>query len=309
MEENIIIKIIYIFGIFTFIKLIISMFKLIYRHFILREVDFKKKYGDGWCIITGGSSGIGFSYAKQFLKRKFKILLISSNIENLKNAKESLLNLYPNSIIEILAYNLAESFDQNKCDDLKSKINEKIKNEEISILINNAGSGKSKYFSKTNVDAINYGINIYAISVVFMTKICMENMLKRINCKSLVIQSGSLLGKMRLQNFCIYSASKSFVEAFNCVLSIENLNKIDFSYIEIGPVDTKLNISDMGFKISPDEHAEKAIKFMGNYEFSGPVCLTHEFVKFIFFLPFVKRLLVKKGEKVFPKTNLNKKNQ
>lgn len=303
--EDIINKIISIFGIFAFIKFIIFILKLLYRHFILREVDFKKKYGNGWCIITGGSSGIGFSYAKQFLKRKFKILLISSNIEKLKNAKDNLLKLYPNSIIEILAVNLAESFDQNKFDDLKSKINEKIKNEDISILINNAGKGKSVYFSQKNVDDINYGINIYAISVVFMTKICMENMLKRTKYKSLVIQSGSFLGKMRLQNYSIYSASKSFIEAFNCVLSIENLDKIDFSYIEIGPVDTKLNKSSMPFKISPDEYAEKAIKFMGNYEFSGPICLSHEFLKFIFFLPFFKKLLITKGNRLFKKKKIN----
>ena len=306
MEPSALNKIIYFLVIFTFIKMIISLLKVIYKHYILKEVDFKKKYGDGWCIITGGSTGIGLSYAKQFLKRKYRILLISSNIEKLEKAKESLLKLFPSSTIEILSYNLSTPYNQEIYDDLKSKINEKIKNEEISILINNAGCCTQKYFSKQNINEINQCINLNTHSVVFMTKICMENMLKRLNYKSLIVQSGSQMSVMRLQNYSLYSSTKSFLEAFNTVLSIENKNKIDFSYIEIGPVDTILNDSTMGFKISPDKHAENAMKFMGNYEFSGPVCIYHEIEKFLFFLLF-KRRLIKKGEMLFKKDDLNKK--
>lgn len=191
MELCIINTFFYTLGIYGFIKIIISLIKLIYRHFILKEVDFKKTYGDGWCIITGGSTGIGFSYAKQFLKRKYKLLLISSNLRRLEKAKNDLLELYPNSKIEILEYNLSRIYNQEIVDDLKLKINEKIKNEDISILINNAGGGNSRYFSKHTVEDINYYINLNINSVVFMTKICMENMLKKLNYKSLIVQSGS----------------------------------------------------------------------------------------------------------------------
>ena len=142
-----------------------------------------------------------------------------------------------------------------------------------------------------------------------MTKICMENMLKRVNYKSLIVQSGSQLAVMRIQNYSIYSSTKSFLEAFNTVLSIENKNKIDFSYIEIGPVTTPFNNTDMPLKISSDKHAEYTMKFMGNYEFSGPVCLVHELLMFIFFLPLFKRTIIDKGESIFKSNDLNKKNK
>ena len=103
MEEFFITKIFYYLGIFLFIRIILSILTVIYNHFILKEVDFKKRYGDGWCIITGGSSGIGLSYAKQFIKRGYKVLLISSNIDKLKIAKDILINLYPKAIIEIFS--------------------------------------------------------------------------------------------------------------------------------------------------------------------------------------------------------------
>ena len=307
MELSIIHQFLYFLGIYFFIKIIISFTKIFYKHFILKEVDFKKIYGDGWCIITGGSTGIGFSYAKQFLKRKFKILLISSNIERLEKAKNDLLKLYPDSKIEILDYNLSRAYNQEIVDDLKSKMNEKIKNEDISILINNAGGGNSKYLSRHTVEEINNCINLNIYSVIFMTKICMENMLKKSNYKSLIVQSGSQMASIRLQKYSIYASTKNFIDSFNSVISIENRNQIDCTYIEIGPVDTKLNNSSMPFKISPDKHAEYAMKFMGNYVFSGPVCLYHELEMFLVFLPCIRRKLLKQGETVFGKQKINKK--
>ena len=289
----------YFLGLFSLFKSILSFYKLIKKHFLLKEHNFKQVYGNGWCIITGGSTGIGYSYAKEFLKRKFKLLLISSSADKLNKAKESLLTLFPNSKIEVLSYNLSVNFTQEIYEDLKGKIMQKIDNEEISVLINNAGCAHGKYLTKQTFEEVNKCLNLNTVSVVFMTKICLENMLKRKDFKSLIVQSGSQLGQMRLQRFPIYAPTKSFLEAFNEVLSIENRGKVDFSCIEIGPVDTPLNSLAMGFKISPDKHAENTMKFMGNCVFSGAVCLYHEIERFLFNLPFIKKKYQNQGERVF----------
>ena len=42
--------------------------------------------------ITGGSSGIGFATAKHFLKRNWVVIISSSNIEKLTNAKNRIIN-------------------------------------------------------------------------------------------------------------------------------------------------------------------------------------------------------------------------
>lgn len=110
-----------------------------------------------------------------------------------------------------------------------------------------------------------------------------------------------------MQKYSIYAATKNFLYSFNSIISIENRNKIDCTYIEIGPVDTKLNKARMPFKISPDEHAENAIKFMGNYVFSGPVCLKQELEMFLVFLPCIRGKLLNQGETVFGRKKLNKK--
>ena len=42
--------------------------------------------------ITGGSSGIGFATAKYFLKNNWSVIISSSNIEKLTNAKNKIIN-------------------------------------------------------------------------------------------------------------------------------------------------------------------------------------------------------------------------
>ena len=42
--------------------------------------------------ITGGSSGIGFATAKHFLKNNWTVIISSSNIEKLNNAKDKIIN-------------------------------------------------------------------------------------------------------------------------------------------------------------------------------------------------------------------------
>ena len=55
--------------------------------------------------ITGGSSGIGFATAKYFLKNNWVVIISSSNIEKLNNAKN-----------KIITENNIENFHTIKCD-------------------------------------------------------------------------------------------------------------------------------------------------------------------------------------------------
>ena len=102
----------YIIGIITIIKFLFKLLDFIRKHILLTKNNLKEKYGDGYVIITGGSRGIGLSFAKEFLKQKFKICLISSNKENLEKPKKELLELYPNSTIKIIDFNLNQFYNE-----------------------------------------------------------------------------------------------------------------------------------------------------------------------------------------------------
>ena len=100
-------SIVYIIGIISIAKFIFKHLDFIKKYILLSKNNLKEKYGDGYVIITGGSRGIGLSFAKEFLKQNFKICLISSNKEKLEKVKKELLELYPYSIIKIIDFDFS----------------------------------------------------------------------------------------------------------------------------------------------------------------------------------------------------------
>ena len=183
----------YHIGILFSLYMLIKLFKWIYKYFLLSIPDFKKKYGDGYVIITGGSSGIGFSFAKQFIKLNFKILLISSNQQKLIKAKQELEKINSTQKVQILAFNLNQPFDDKTIEEFDKKITGILSGEEISILINNAGVITRKYLCDVSDEQIRSMIYVNSISVTFLTKIILQKMLKR-KSNSLIVGSGSIMG-------------------------------------------------------------------------------------------------------------------
>ena len=67
-----------IFGLFYLLKQSLSIIYFIYRYFIRKPINLERRYGKGWAIITGGSSGIGLAYAHQLAAKGYNSILISN---------------------------------------------------------------------------------------------------------------------------------------------------------------------------------------------------------------------------------------
>ena len=270
-------------GIIVIIKYLFIILDFIRKHIFSLKNNLKEKYGDGYVIITGGSRGIGLSFAKEFLKANFKVCLISSNKERLENVRKELLNLYPSSIIKIIDFNLDQFYNEETINILKERISSELKGEEISILLNNAGvahDGKFDSISEKNITNI-LNVNIYGLTI--LTKIIIEFMKNRIK-KSLIIGSGSFDGQFRCANRVIYCSTKSYVEAFYEGLSRDFPEKFDFTLIEIGPVRTDMNKKNYPLMCSADEFASECIKLVGKYKFIQG-CRKHAILKGLISIP------------------------
>ena len=81
--------------------------------------------------ITGGSSGIGFATAKHFLKRNWVVIISSSNIEKLTNAKNRLIN---NDNIDNLHIMKCDITDKNEVRNTISSIQRDLGNINIAML-------------------------------------------------------------------------------------------------------------------------------------------------------------------------------
>lgn len=252
------------------------------------------KYGNEWVVITGGSAGIGFSFAKQFLQQNFKVLLISSNESKLKNAQNLLQSLFENSTVDYIQYDFNKAYTDDEVESLSSAISQKTSGN-ISVLINNVGCITRANLTELSNEQINAMININVTSVTFITKIVVQFMKER-QMKGLIIASGSVAGRMRYPGRSIYSATKAYLEAFSETIPKEHKGKIDCTYLEIGPVETELNQMGFPLTISPDDLAKQSMRKVGKFGFTTGH-LKHEVMTMMWNLPCCRERLMKGKKK------------
>ena len=102
--------------------------------------------------ITGGSSGIGFATAKHFLKRNWVVIISSSNIEKLTNAKNKIVN---DDNIENLHIIKCDITNKTDITDTVSYIDNKIGNINIALLNAAAYSpNKNQEFDISNYELL-----------------------------------------------------------------------------------------------------------------------------------------------------------
>jgi len=206
-------------------------------------------------LITGASSGIGRDMAIVLSNMGYDLILVARNKDLLDNLKEKL-----NTDVKVISMDL-ESIDNCK------KLYEKVKKEDIDILINNAGFGLVSEFRNSDLDKELSMIDLNIKAVHVLTKLFLKDFVKKDSgyimnvASSAAFQPGPLMAT--------YYSTKSYV--YNLTLAIyEELNKIN-SNVKVsclcpGPVDTNFNnVANCEFSIKglPSMYvAEYAIKKM-----------------------------------------------
>lgn len=182
-------------------------------------------------LITGASSGIGRDIAKELAKKGFDLILVARNINKLNEVKNSIQNVN----VKIIQMDI--SIYEN-C----KKLYAQVENEEIDILINNAGFGVFGKFDETDLDKEIQLINTNIIAVHALTKLFLQYMKKR--NKGYILNVSSIAGFMPGPLMASYYSSKSYVVRLS--ESIRQELKKDKSNVKIGilcpgPVNTNFN--------------------------------------------------------------------
>jgi NADP-dependent 3-hydroxy acid dehydrogenase YdfG len=175
-------------------------------------------------LISGGSSGIGYAYAK-VLSEKNKVIIISRNTKNLKKVSEELKCKFeicditnPDSIVECL-----------------NKISKKYK--KIDVLINNAGIWIDGSLENNEYSEITASIDTNLKGQIFLTKAALP-LLRKTN-KALIVNTISDAGKTVRKELSVYNASKWGLEGFAGAMR-EELKEETIKIINVYPggVDT-----------------------------------------------------------------------
>jgi len=302
-----IITILLVLIVLQIILLSVDLFSAIYKYFLLEELDLLDRYGkNSWVIITGGSSGQGRDFALAFAKRKFNILLIGSKRSD--KTKDLINNLYPSVQVDIIYKDFSKAFEEEFFKDIE----EKVKNIDVSLLINNVGNRVGwKPYHEMPTSYINGSIATGTIVQARLTQIVIPVFLKRkernlksglINMTAQCLHPNYLLGittsnEISVPYLSVYEGANAF--GFYHGSSIYKEYKNDFDMLNIMPgavvTDNTDYLRDTIFSVKSDIFVNNIIKMLGNV--NGNTCgyWGHAFSPVIInIFPFLKDKILEK---------------
>lgn len=206
-------------------------------------------------LITGASSGIGYSMAKYLGSLGYDLILVARDKEKLQSIQKEI-----QTDVKIVVADLSQ----------ESKIKELYvlcKNDNIDILINNAGFGLFGEFDSTDLSSELNMIDVNIRAVHILTKLFLKDMVKRDSGYILNVSSSASFQAGPLM--ATYYASKSYVTRLTVAIYEElrrKKSKVHVSCLCPGPVKTNFNnVADVQFSMKgmdPDYVAKYAIDKM-----------------------------------------------
>ena len=206
-------------------------------------------------LITGASSGIGKNMAYVLANKGIDLILVARN-------KEEMLKIKENVKVNVLVIELNLLKEKNIF-----KLYEMCKDENIDILINNAGFGLFGIFTEADLtrelEMIDLNIKAYHI----LTKLFLKDFVEK--DKGYILNVASSAGFMSGPRLSTYYATKNYVLKLTMAINEElrqSGSNVVVSALCPGPVNTNFNKVAMGeFSIkeaSPKYVAEYAIDKM-----------------------------------------------
>src|SRR5581483_8465119 len=163
-----------------------------------------RKMADQFAIVTGASSGIGRSLAKELASRGYDLAICSSG-ERLQEAGEELRS-HGVEVTNIQA-DLATREGVKQFWDQVSSLGR-----DIDIACLNAGVGVGGLFAETDLDAELNMINLNCTGTVQLAKYVVQHMLSRNEGR--ILFTASIAGEMVAPREAVYAATKAFDLSF-----------------------------------------------------------------------------------------------
>ena len=204
-------------------------------------------------LVTGASSGRGEEIAKELGKKGYDIILVARNEKKLKEVASKV-----QTKTRIIIMDLSK---KENC----QKLYEETKNEDIDILINNAGFGVHGKFCDTDLDKEVKMIETNITAVHILMKLFLKDMIKKNSGHILNVASMAAFGPGPLMS--AYYATKAYVYRLSQGVKTElkkNNSKVKISVLCPGPVRTNFNkVAGVDFA-APSLSSEYVAKYAVN---------------------------------------------
>ena len=162
-------------------------------------------------LITGATSGLGLAYAKEYAKRGYNLIITGRRKDKINENARNIEETY-NVKVKVVIVDLAQE------EGLNTLLNE-IREDEIEVLVNNAGFGLKPLFSEVLKDDIDRIMFLQMNAVVLLTHSILKQMLVRKRGTVINISSDGAFAVMPRN--VLYSSTKLFVLNFTEGLHME----------------------------------------------------------------------------------------
>jgi uncharacterized protein len=214
-----------------------------------------------FALVTGGSSGIGFSLAKELAGRGYD-LAISSSGERLQGAAEKL-SATGVQVTEIQTDLATREGVKHLWDQVTSL------GREVDVACINAGVGVGGLFTDTDIDAELNMVYLNCAGTIQLAKYVVQHMSSRNRGK--ILFTASIAGEMVAPREAVYAATKAFDLSFAHSLRYELRDTgISVTALQPGPTDTDffhragMDNTEVGssgkFESQPDDVARQGIE-------------------------------------------------
>lgn len=164
-------------------------------------------------LITGGSSGIGLEYAREFASRGYSLALVSNRHQDLRSAKEGLQQEF-GVPVHTLDIDLAQPGCAERiiawCDSLGL---------EVDVLVNNAGMFFMQYLDGENLGRARTMLALHVDAATELSVLFGERM--KLRGGGYILIMSSMTARIPAPGIAVYSASKAYLKSFGRSFSYE----------------------------------------------------------------------------------------
>lgn len=216
-------------------------------------------------LVTGASSGIGREIARELDSRGFRVILTARREDRLRELADELLDS------RVIVCDLSR---EDEC----KRLHEEVKDEKVTVLVNNAGFGKLGDFDKIPLEDELRMIDTNVTAVHILTKLFLQDF--KAADRGYILNVASSAGLMPGGPLmATYYATKAYVTSLTSAIHEELKmagSRVKISALCPGPVDTEFNSvanAQFGVKsISAEYCAKRAVEGM----FAGKMIIVPE---------------------------------
>lgn len=169
-----------------------------------------------YAIVTGGSEGLGKSFAFELASKKINLILIALPNTGLPQLAAFIIKNFEAEVI----YFEIDLTQVSNYDFIFKTLSSK--NIQVSILINNAGVGNWSWFEEKTNAFYKTQIELNVLAPVLLTRLFLEQI--NHGLPSYILNVGSLAGTFIVPKKQVYGATKSFISYFTKCLRLELSN-------------------------------------------------------------------------------------